>query len=460
MNLVQKIEDLPFVVPTGDFDVLRMLPVAVYLTDSAGRITFYNDAAAELWGMHPPPGAMWCGSFKIFRPDGSALPHDQCPMAVALKERRDVLGEEAILERPDGTRIPFRPFPRPIFDATGDLVGAVNMLIDISRQKRDENLEQRLAAIVESSDDAIISKDLTGTIRTWNSGAKRLFGYSAEEAVGQPVTMLFPPDRLDEEPRIIGQILRGERIDHYETVRRRKDGTFVDVSLTVSPVKDAGGRVIGASKIARDITAQKEAQDRILMLMREVNHRVKNQYAVILSVIRETSKRTGNPALFEKKVRERIMALARSHDLLVLANWRGATIFELLLAQLEPFGIDDSLVMSGPSLMLQPNAVQYLGMAFHELGTNSVKHGAMSRAGRIGVTWKVFETADGERRFSIEWTESGGPPAVEPDETGFGSTVLLKVAPTAVDGVASLTFAPEGVRWTLEAPAASVGSAA
>jgi PAS domain S-box-containing protein len=462
VNLLQQLDASPLAVPPpGDFDVLKLLPVAVYVTDAEGRITFYNDAAAELWGWRPPLGTEWCGSFKLYWPDGRPMPHDQCPMAVALTEQREIRGEEAVLERPDGTRIPFRPYPKPIFDETGMMAGAVNMLVDITRQKRDENLEQRLAAIVESSDDAIISKDLDGTIRTWNTGAERLFGYSAEEAIGNPITMLFPEERLDEEPRIIGQIMRGERVDHYETVRVRKDGSLVDVSLTVSPVKDGKGRVVGASKIARDITAQKETQNRILMLMREVNHRVKNQYAVILSVIRETNKRAPDPERFEAQVRERIMALARSHDLLVLANWRGATIFELLLAQLEPFAIEDSLIMSGPSIVLQPNAVQYLGMAFHELATNSLKYGAMSvPAGTVEVSWKISRGEQGERVFSLSWAERGGPSPGQGVEKGFGSTMLEKVAPMAVGGTATLSLAAEGLAWTIEAPAQQVESAA
>jgi len=122
----------------------------------------------------------------------------------------------------------------------------------------------QLVSIVESSDDAIISKDLNGIIQTWNAGAVRLFGYTEEEAVGQPVTLLIPADRLDEEPGILARLRRGERIHHYETVRQRKDGSFVDISLTVSPVKDGGGRVIGASKIARDISERKESQRRLL----------------------------------------------------------------------------------------------------------------------------------------------------------------------------------------------------
>src|SRR6185295_1023458 len=118
----------------------------------------------------------------------------------------------------------------------------------------------RLAAIVESSDDAIVSKDLTGIITSWNAGAERLFGYTADEAIGQSVTMLIPPDRLTEEDLVLGKIRRGERVEHFDTVRWRKDGTLVDVSLTVSPIRDLQGTIVGASKIARNISDRKRIE--------------------------------------------------------------------------------------------------------------------------------------------------------------------------------------------------------
>jgi PAS domain S-box-containing protein len=247
---------------TQSAQILDALPVAVYATDPDGRITYYNQAAADLWGHEPSLGrAYWCGSFKLFWPDGTPLAHDQCPMAVALKTQKPVRGVEAVAERPDGKRVPFAPYPTPLFDSSGALIGAVNMLIDISERKNGQRAEQHLAAIVESSDDAIVSKDLNGTIVSWNKGAQRLFGYSADEIIGKPVTTLMPPERQSEEPGILARIRRGEPIDHYETVRQRKDGTLLDVSLTVSPVRDSNGRIVGASKIARDVTGQKRAAE-------------------------------------------------------------------------------------------------------------------------------------------------------------------------------------------------------
>lgn len=166
--------------------------------------------------------------------------------------------------------------------------------------------------------------------------------------------MLIPTDRLDEEASIIARIRAGDSVPSYETVRLRKDGRLIPVSLTVSPIRDGIGRIIGASKIARDISSHKESERRIRLLMREVNHRVKNQYSVIISMIRETSKLTSTPAAFLEQVRERIGALSESHDLLVNAEWRGATVGDLVDAQLKAFAAQDRLSVAGPVIILQP----------------------------------------------------------------------------------------------------------
>jgi two-component sensor histidine kinase len=192
------------------------------------------------------------------------------------------------------------------------------------------------------------------------------------------------------------------------------------------------------------------------MLMREVNHRVKNQYAVILSMIRETNKRAESPAAFERQVRERIMALARSHDLLVTGDWKGVSVFELLLSQAKPFGHEDRINMSGPSINLNPIAVQYLGIAFHELATNSAKYGVLSGdKGSISVSWEVAGSG-ASRTFRLTWAETDGPKVQTIGQGGFGSVVLKRVAPEAVGGTSNLECGPNGIVWTLEAPFAGV----
>ncbi|TIX79419.1 MAG: PAS domain S-box protein, partial [Mesorhizobium sp.] len=232
-----------------------------------------------------------------------------------------------------------------------------------------------------------------------------------------------------------------------------KDGTLVSVSLTVSPIRDGIGRVVGASKIARDISSHKENERRIRLLMREVNHRVKNQFSVIISMIRETSRLTSTPEAFLGQVRERIMALSESHDLLVNAEWRGATVGELIQAQLKAFAAQSRVSMAGPMVILQPNAVQYLGIAFHELATNSAKHGALScSGGRVEIDWNVIPAGDGADTFRLVWHELDGPVLDAVRGRGFGVVVLERVAPQALSGSGRLEFHEQGVTWTLEAP--------
>ena len=332
------------------------------------------------------------------------------------------------------------------------------MAKSISNDRRPHaSANARLAAIVDSSFDAIISKDLDSIITSWNLAAQRMFGFSAEEAVGQSILIIIPDALQSEETDIITRVKRGEQIPSYETTRRRKDGSLISVSLTVSPIRNTRGKIIGASKIARDISAAKESERRIRLLMREVNHRVKNQFAVILSMVRETNKRSTDPQEFQHQIQERIMALSRSHDLLVTSEWSGASLFDLIQEHLKPFGHEEQISLSGPLIVLQPNAVQHLGMAFHELGTNSSKYGALSsNVGTVSVTWEIVTAASGRREIELVWEEASGGSSrdsrEESSRKGFGSIVLERVTPQGLNGISILERWSGRVRWALAAP--------
>jgi two-component system CheB/CheR fusion protein len=406
---------------------LNALPAAIYMTDADGRITYFNEAAATLWGCRPKLNTdLWCGSWRLLWPDGTPMPHDACPMAIALKERRAVRGGQAIAERPDGSRVPFMAFPTPLRDASGAFVGAVNMLIDMSDHQRAEQVSHRLVAIVESSDDAIVSKDLNGVIATWNKGAERLFGYLEQEAVGKPIIMLIPDQHRDEETRILERIRRGERIDHFETVRRRKDGTLVSISLTVSPITDGLGRIVGASKIARDITEQKRREEQINLLAREADHRTKNLLALAQATVHLTNGETA--AELKSAIEGRLRALANAHTLLAQSRWAGADLRNLALEELSPYCAEDEdgsrARIEGPSLMLEQQPAQAIALALHELTTNAVKYGALSiPSGRIALTWR---RQSGNRLF-VHWVETAGPPVTPPQRKGFGTRVMTRI---------------------------------
>jgi PAS domain S-box-containing protein len=190
-------------------------------------------------------------------------------METALRTGEPQRDKEVAIERPDGSQIVALVQIEPLKSPAGHVQGALSCFQDITERKRAERDWHHLVSVVESSDDAIVSKDLDGVIVSWNRGAERLFGYAAEEIVGKPVTVLMAPEQLDEEPKILEHIRRGERVEHYETIRRRKDGSLIDISLTVSPVKDGEGRVVGASKIARDITERKRADAALTRRMEE-----------------------------------------------------------------------------------------------------------------------------------------------------------------------------------------------
>ncbi len=203
---------------------------------------------------HPEDRAKWKGAID---------------RAIARKSDYEV---EFRILLPDATTKYIHAVGHPVLTASGDLVEFVGSSTDITERNRAEQATSLLAAIVESSHDAIVSKSLNGVITSWNKGAERLFGYAAEEAVGQNITMIIPPERRDEERTIIEQLMRGERVDHLETVRMRKDGSLFDVSLTISPMKDALGRVVGASKLARDITERKRAEEALRQAQTDLAH--------------------------------------------------------------------------------------------------------------------------------------------------------------------------------------------
>ncbi|HEY0053858.1 MAG TPA: PAS domain S-box protein [Pedobacter sp.] len=248
-------------------ELLNDLPVAVYSCNAKGYITGYNKAAVALWGRSPEIGKdLFNGSNKIYYPNGEIMSPENYPITRTLKTGVAVEGEEIIIERADGKKVNVLPMPVPQFDENGLIIGAVNTLIDASKHARAFEKQAILAAIIDTSDDAIISKTLKGIITSWNKSAESLFGYTEQEVVGKHISIIFPPERIQEEDIIISNIAQGKKVEHFETIRVAKDGHRIPISVSVSPVKDSRGNIIGASKIARDLTFAKEADERRAVL--------------------------------------------------------------------------------------------------------------------------------------------------------------------------------------------------
>jgi PAS domain S-box-containing protein len=324
-----------------------------------------------------------------------------------------------------------------------------------SRGRRGENLSrdrdaQHYAAIVESSDDAILSKDLDGVITSWNGGAQRLFGYTAEEAVGRSVTIIIPIDRHDEEPMILERVRRGERIDHYETVRQRKDGSLVDISITVSPIKDEKGEITGASKIARDITQLKRARERQELLLREMDHRVKNLFALAISVLRLSGRSAASVPELIGSASDRLSALARAHSLTLSSGLRDlpqaakpATLHSLIQAITAPHDVPGAskFAVSGCDMEISGSVISSLALLLNEFATNATKYGALSTpAGRIRI-----QCANHGETVSVVWTERGGPKIAPPTgNNGFGD-LLVRATISGLGGEISRDWQPEGL---------------
>ncbi|WP_232469091.1 sensor histidine kinase [Croceicoccus marinus] len=313
-----------------------------------------------------------------------------------------------------------------------------------------------LAAVVGDCDDAIVSKTLDGVIRTWNGGAERLFGYSANECIGKPITLLFPEERLSEEDDILGRLRSGQRIDHFETVRRRKDGKDVHVSVTVSPVRNEAGVIVGASKIARNIGDQKEAGVQQSLLLREMNHRIKNLFSLTAALVALSARGTTGGEALAADLAARLRALARAHELTMPDLSAGdsaensTTLRALLEAILAPH--DDStgsrITIGGCDAPLSGSALTSVALLLHELATNAAKHGALALAdGRLSV-----ELAMQDDRLTMTWAETNArSPKRKERREGFGST-LERAALTGIGATLTRSWRSDGLTIDFAVP--------
>jgi PAS domain S-box-containing protein len=413
--------------------------------------TVYSDARfATMFSLDPQKGesgAPLADYLAAIHPDDVERVSEAIQQAI-------VTGEKCILEyrvvSRDGTIHWLEVHGQCLYDEAGKPWRMPGVAVDISDRKRAELASARLAAIVESSDDAIVSKNLDGIITSWNVGAKRLFGYSADEVVGKPITILIPEDRLDEELDILARLRRGERVDHFETVRRRKDGSLADFSLTISPIRNSDGRIIGASKIARDITERKAAERLHATLLREMKHRLKNNLSTVLAIARQSFRGHESESDDFRKFEARLLALSNGHDLITRENWDSAELKDVI-AQLLTMHGRQRFEIDGPDLRLSPKSALALTLALHELATNAAKYGALSvPTGQVIIKWSIKHGDSPGLTFC--WQERNGPEVRSPSRKGFGSQLIERVLAGELQGKVQITYDPTGIVCEIDAP--------
>ncbi|MBP0447128.1 PAS domain S-box protein [Roseomonas sp. SSH11] len=361
--------------------------------------------------------------------------------------------------RGDGTVRWLRVFASVSERAGGEASRAVAVMQDVTEQRQAEETNARLAAIVTSAPEAIISlSGEDGRILTWNKGAETLFGYTGAEAVGARAGLLMPPE--DEEGSFYPLALAGETIRDREAIRIARDGERIPVAITMTRMLAADGRVFGVSVILRDLRERRAADQHQQLLMREIDHRAKNVMAVVRSLVQLSPK--NDPVAFGRAIEGRISAMARAHSLLARDRWEGASLREL--AEEEVAGRDGGgdarrVELRGPPVMLRPDAVQPLSMVLHELVTNSLKYGALSRGeGKVMLDWRILPQEDGVASgLSLVWTERGGPPVeAAPTRKGFGSRLIEITVRHQLQGAVTVEWEPAGLVVRIRVGAGSI----
>ncbi len=336
--------------------------------------------------------------------------------------------------------------------------GVVITFVDITERKRNEEALARLAAIIAHSQEAIIGTTPDGTITTWNAGAERMYGYGADEAVGRPLSFLSVPDRLDEMRQIFDQLRRPpSQPNVVDTERLTKDGRRIFISFTASPIRNEAGRLVGAALVERETTERRQAEQRQLLLLAELNHRVKNTLASVLSIASRTRQSSDSLDSFGQSFEGRLQSLAAAHELLAENVWAGVGLRQLLVEQLKPYHEGkDPPALSGGEIFLPSRAALVFAMAFHELATNASKYGALSApGGAVKVGWRVARSA-ASPFLRIDWAERGGPRAEKPARDGFGLSFVKRSIAYELHGSAELTFKPAGLQCRIEVPLAEL----
>ena len=442
-------------------ELLGALPAAIYVTDAAGHITYCNQRAIDLWGDDPILGKdRWSDFSKFYYADGSPMPLADCPTEIALKQGRVAPGREGIIERKDGKRIPIAPYPTPLHDDTGAIVGVVNMTVDISERKKAElALAERNLQLALAGKAALVGSfayDMDTEEIQISQGYAAMHGFpEGTTHIARDLWQVgvHPEDRgrVDELRSRAFRDQRGEYGCEYRIVRSGAEERWIEARCFVSYRSDGSPqRVVGVNI---DVTERKQAEDHQRMLVAELDHRVKNVLATVSAVAARTLDSNSSMDQFVTALDGRIRSMATTHELLSGRQWKGIPLADLLRHQLAPYATSNNMDVKGPEVLLSAAAGQTIGMVLHELITNAAKYGALStHDGRISVRWYWPLNGKVPDRLVIEWQETGGPAVQVPDRPGHGMEVIRDLLPYELDANVDLAFASGGVRCRFDIP--------
>jgi PAS domain S-box-containing protein len=428
--------------------------------DAASDVVTCSKRAAAIMGIPPDSCMTWRQMRTLLHKEDRVAAREEVERAVLQDADYDV---EYRVNRPDGSVAWIALKGRAQYGPLGEPLGMIGVIQDISQRKVAEvavrDSEARYRALFEQAAVGVMHADLSGRWTLANRRLAEILGYDfPEELIGKTyVAMTHPDDRSEGEALV--KALDAGQIPYVQREKRylRKDGSFVWVNVTVSVVRDpVSGRPRHRVAVVQDIAEQRRAQERQTLLMKELNHRVKNTLAAVQAIMAQGLRGAGVSGEVREGIEARLIALSRSHDLLTRERWQSASLVDLVALALEPYrnaaGQPPRYRVQGLDVRLPPNPVLALGMAFHELATNAAKYGALSNAvGHVEVSWNLVPNAAGSR-LRLCWRECGGPPVSPPERKGFGSRLLERGLAHELDGAVRLDYAPAGLVCEIEIP--------
>ena len=443
-------------------ELLSELPGAIYVTDAVGRIIYCNQSAVDLWGAIPILGKdKWDDLARFRHADGTPMAQADCPTEIALKQGRIVRGQEAIIERKDGSRVPVIPYPTPLYDEKGAIAGVINMTVDISERKETElALAERNAQFALAAKAALVGShayDVDADSMQVDEGYAALHGLpeGTTETTRSQWRLRAHPEDVDRVNAARTQALLEQQREHgmeYRIIRSNSEVRWIESRSSMSYSGDGRPRRVVGVNI--DITERKRAEEQLRVLVAELDHRVKNALATVSAVVSRTQDTSDGVDDFVASLRGRIRSMAATHQLLSHRLWNGVPLSELIQRELTPYATGTNTAIDGPEVTLSAKAAQAVSMVLHELATNAAKHGALSvHDGKVSVRWQRRVNGNTDAPVGIEWQESGGPTVRPPDTSGYGVEVIRDLIPYELGGMVDLAFASDGLQCRVELPA-------